>query len=192
MIKDHTRFPCTASSTGTWDILNFASEDPPNTANIVDVYKDLSLVKQGGGNNGAAGHGCASSVLANGAVLKAIETASPDMLVLTSSQMLASALSIFLQGDAPVAGGVVFGDGVRCAGGQLLRLGVQGAGNGTAQYPDKEDLSIKARSQALGAPITAGATCYYQTYYRDPSATFCPNPPGNTWNVSNGVTIVWP
>jgi hypothetical protein len=28
-------------------------------------------------------------------------------------------------------------------------------------------------------------------YYRDPSLTFCPDPPGNTFNVSNGAEIFW-
>jgi hypothetical protein len=28
-------------------------------------------------------------------------------------------------------------------------------------------------------------------YYRDPSASFCPSPSGNTWNVSNAVRVLW-
>jgi hypothetical protein len=31
----------------------------------------------------------------------------------------------------------------------------------------------------------------YQVYYRDPDAAFCPAPAGNTFNVSNGVQLVW-
>jgi hypothetical protein len=53
------------------------------------------------------------------------------------------------------------------------------------------DLSVSARSAALGDPIAAGQTRIYQTYYRDPTPTFCPNPPGNTWNISNAVSTVW-
>jgi endonuclease I len=143
------------------------------------------------GNNGATGHGCASSQVAAGAVLKAMGTTTPDMLVLTASQTLPSALSIFLQGDGLVATGAVFGDGVRCAGGHLLRLGSRNAVMGVTQYPDGADLSISARSAALGSPIAPGAMRYYQTYYRDPNLAFCAAPQGNTWNVTNGVIIAW-
>jgi len=141
---------------------------------------------------GALGHGCANSQNAGGAHLDASGTSNPDNVVLTSAGELPSALSIFLQGDAQIASGVVFGDGVRCAGGQLLRLATKHASSGSAQYPEVGDPSITARAAALGAAIPPGATRYYQTYYRDPSATFCPPPSGNTFNITNGVAIVWP
>jgi hypothetical protein len=32
---------------------------------------------------------------------------------------------------------------------------------------------------------------YYQTYYRNPAPTFCPAPPGNTFNITNAVQINW-
>ena len=51
IIDDHTRFPYTSSSTDTWDILEIASEDPNNASNILDVYRNESFVKAGGGNN---------------------------------------------------------------------------------------------------------------------------------------------
>jgi endonuclease I len=51
IIKDHTKIPYTATATDTWDVLNSASEDPSNTAHILDLYENLSLVKQSGGNN---------------------------------------------------------------------------------------------------------------------------------------------
>ncbi len=49
IIDDHTRFPYTASSTDCWDILNNADEDPSNSANILDVYKNASYPKISGG-----------------------------------------------------------------------------------------------------------------------------------------------
>jgi hypothetical protein len=113
------------------------------------------------------------------------------MLVLTASQTLPSALSIFLQGDGLVAGGAVFGDGVRCAGGHLLRLGAKNAVMGVVQYPDQSEPSVTARSAALGSPIAPGATRYYQTYYRDPNLAYCPAPQGDSWNVTNGVVVSW-
>ncbi len=50
VIKDHTRFPYTASTTDTWDILEAADQDPSNPSNVLDVYMNASYAKQGGGN----------------------------------------------------------------------------------------------------------------------------------------------
>ncbi len=143
------------------------------------------------GNSGAPGHGCANSSVAGGASLAATGTTAPDALVLHAAQMLPSATCIFLQGDAALASGVVFGDGVRCVGGQLLRIGVKSAVAGVAGYPAAGDLPISARAAALGTPIVTGSARWYQTYYRDPVAAFCPDPPGKTWNVTNGVIVNW-
>ena len=49
VIDDHTRFPYTASSTDTWNILNLADEDPNNSNNILDLYKNASYTKISGG-----------------------------------------------------------------------------------------------------------------------------------------------
>ncbi len=40
VIDDHQRFPYTSGSTDTWDILNLADEDPSNSGNILDVYRN--------------------------------------------------------------------------------------------------------------------------------------------------------
>jgi len=101
-------------------------------------------------------------------------------------------LSIFLQGDVNAAPGLAYGDGIRCVSGALKRLYKKSASSGTVSAPGAGELSIRVRSAAAGDPIPAGATRYYQVYYRDPNPTFCPNPVGNTWNVSNGIEIVWP
>jgi hypothetical protein len=53
------------------------------------------------------------------------------------------------------------------------------------------DLSITARSAALGDRIVPGATRYYQTYYRDSNLSFCSAPADDSWNVTNGVKITW-
>ncbi len=45
IIKDHTRYPYTDTSTDTWDILEAAHEDPDNSSNILDVYKNESYPK---------------------------------------------------------------------------------------------------------------------------------------------------
>ena len=51
IIDDHTRFPYTSSATDTWNILEHADEDPNSTSRILDVYKNASYAKQGGGNS---------------------------------------------------------------------------------------------------------------------------------------------
>ncbi|WP_019612867.1 endonuclease [Psychromonas ossibalaenae] len=51
IIDDHQRFPYTSSSTDTWDILEAADQDPDNANNVIDVYKNASYSKAGGGNS---------------------------------------------------------------------------------------------------------------------------------------------
>ena len=142
-------------------------------------------------NQGAAGRGCENSAATGGAVLTASGTTSPDTLVLTSSGELPTALSIFLQGDQQLALPVVFGDGLRCVGGNLKRLYVKNAVGGVVSAPTGGDPSITAQSAALGDPFGPGAVRFYQVYYRDPDHAFCPAPPGNSWNVSNGLAVAW-
>jgi hypothetical protein len=144
------------------------------------------------GNNGASGRGCENSSASGGALLSGVGSASlaADTLVLTSSGELSSVLSIFLQGDAAIAP-ANFGDGLRCVGGNLKRLYVRNAISGSATAPLPGDRTISARSAALGDAIGAGATRCYQTYYRDPQLGFCASPPGNSWNVSSGIVVVW-
>jgi hypothetical protein len=86
---------------------------------------------------------------------------------------------------------VNFGDGLRCAGGTLKRLYSRNAVGGTVTAPQGADPSITARSAALGDTIPANGTRIYHVYYRDSSASFCPNPPGSTFNVSNGLRVLW-
>jgi hypothetical protein len=65
------------------------------------------------------------------------------------------------------------------------------ASGGVATAPQASDLPVSVRSATLGDPIPTGATRHYQTYYRDPDLGFCPSPTGNTWNVSNALSVVW-
>jgi hypothetical protein len=152
---------------------------------------DLTLASCPCQNFGQAARGCDNSLATGGAQLSASGATTPDSLVLTSSHELPTALSIFLQGNAETPFVEPFGDGLRCIGGQLLRLYVKGALNGTAIAPRLGDPSISTRSASLGDPISPGSLRYYQVYYRDPSPTFCPSSTGGTFNVSNGMRIAW-
>lgn len=51
LIDNHTVYPYTSGSTDTWDILEWADEDPSNSSRIVDIYLNESYAKQGGGNS---------------------------------------------------------------------------------------------------------------------------------------------
>lgn len=51
VIDDHQRFPYTSSSTDTWDILESAQENPNDPTRILDVYRNASFAKAGGGNS---------------------------------------------------------------------------------------------------------------------------------------------
>ncbi|MCY2960238.1 MAG: VCBS repeat-containing protein, partial [Planctomycetota bacterium] len=80
------------------------------------------------GNVGAAGNGCGNSLFANGANLTATGTASisGDTLVLSGSNMPnSSALYFQGTGQANAGLGTVFGDGLRCAAGSVIRLGTK-------------------------------------------------------------------
>ncbi len=136
------------------------------------------------GNVGASGHGCANSIDANGGLLSASGTANPDTLVLAASGMPASVLSVFLQGDA--TDDATFGDGVRCAGGALIRLRIAQNASGASVFPATSDtVQLSTRG---GVVPGSGAVRFYQTYYRNSAVTFCPP---DTFNVTNGWRVTW-
>jgi endonuclease/exonuclease/phosphatase family metal-dependent hydrolase len=137
------------------------------------------------GNVGAAGRGCANSVSAAGALLAATGTTSPDTVELSASSMPAVASAIFLKGDLRSTTGYVFGDGVRCADGNLIRLGTLVSVAGAASYPGPGQQLVSVRG---ATPPGSGLTGHYQTYYRNAAGTFCPP---ETFNVSNALQITW-
>lgn len=142
-------------------------------------------------NYGASDRGCDNSAATGGARLAALGSTQPDSVLFTADGLLPSALAIVLQGNATSGAGIAFGDGVRCVAGSLVRLYAEHASAGVVHAPGSSELHVRAQSAALGAPIASGSTRWYQVYYRDPSASFCPAPPGNSWNVSSGLAIAW-
>ncbi|MFO1008831.1 MAG: hypothetical protein U1F29_02070 [Planctomycetota bacterium] len=136
------------------------------------------------GNNGGAGRGCANSANPQGALLVATGATNPDTVVLQASGMPGLAYALFLKGDQASAG-TVFGDGVRCADGALIRLRIKLSSGGVATYPEPGDPSVSARG---GTPPGSASVGTYQTYYRNAAAAFCPP---ETFNVTNGWRIVW-
>jgi hypothetical protein len=134
------------------------------------------------GNSGAAGNGCASSVNANGANLTTTGSASlaNDTLVLHGTGM-PNSNCLYFQGTSQIS--VVFGDGLRCAGGTIVRLGTKTNAAGASQFPSGADPSVHVK----GAVSIPGSVRTYQTWYRN-AAAFC-SP--STFNLTNGVLVTW-
>jgi hypothetical protein len=121
---------------------------------------------------GGAGRGCDNSSSTGGAILS-VSGAShigSDSVVFTTSGEKPTATSVLLQGDSFIAAGAGFGQGVRCAGGVLLRLYTKIASAGSIAAPDlgAGDPTVSARSAALGDVIQPGQSRWYMVYYRDP------------------------
>jgi hypothetical protein len=137
--------------------------------------------------------GCNNSANTGGAVLSATSPGylSADAVVLSVSGMLPHASCTFLQAPQPVVMGAVFGDGVLCLTGGLLRLNKvpKQAVGGASSYPQAGDLSISARSAQAGVPIPPNSSRYYQVSYRDPANFACPSPA--TFNISSGAAVFW-
>ena len=88
--------------------------------------------------------------------------------------------------------GVVFGQGVRCAGGQLERMYVKTAVNGSIIAPDlsTNDPTVSARSAQLGVAIQPGQPYEYLVYYRDPIVSAgCPAT--STFNATQTGSVTW-
>jgi hypothetical protein len=138
------------------------------------------------GNNSAVGAnaGCLNSLGSGGTLSQAgSASVSADTLVLTGAGMPDSS-ALYFQGTAQSNGGLgtVFGDGLRCAGGTVIRLGTKANSLGTSQYPSGGDQPISVR----GADA-AGDVRTYQVWYRN-AAAFC-NP--ETFNLTSAWQIVW-
>jgi hypothetical protein len=137
-------------------------------------------------NNSPPGNdsGCANSLGLSGALLATgVPSLSSDTVVLTGSGMPNGA-ALYFQGTASTNGGAgtVFGDGLRCTSGTIVRLGTKINAGGSSQYPNGGDLSVSVRGNVLTPSVRT-----YQTWYRN-AATFCTP---STFNLTNGVVIAW-
>jgi hypothetical protein len=137
------------------------------------------------GNAGLSGRGCANSIDPAGARLLPTGTPSvgADTLALVGVGMPNSS-ALYFQGTSQVSGGAgaVFGDGLRCAGGTVVRLGTRTNVSGGSSYPGPGDASVSVRGG-----VSAGDVRTYQVWYRN-AAAFCTP---STFNLSNGVQIPW-
>ena len=136
--------------------------------------------------------GCDNSASTGGATIAASGVASlaADSLVFTTAGEKPTATTILLQGNSVTAGGVVFGQGVRCVSGALKRLYVRSAVGGSISVPQGADPHVAAQSATLGDPIGGGQHRYYMAYYRDP-VVLGGCPATSTFNGTDAEDVLW-
>lgn len=133
------------------------------------------------GSNGVAG--CANGTSLGGAALSALGSTSiaAGDLSLSVQGATPSQPCLFFQGNNAINGGsgVAFGDGLRCAGGGVIRLQVR--------FADAAGFAQTSIDLASAGGCAVGDMKRYQGWYRDPNASLC----GAGFNLSNGVEFVW-
>ncbi|MFT7670172.1 MAG: hypothetical protein ACI8X5_002879, partial [Planctomycetota bacterium] len=134
-------------------------------------------------NFGNPGEGCQNSTLTGGASISGSgnPSISGDTLTLNATGAPTTTVGLFFGGTSqPGAGeGVVFGDGLLCAGGSITRLQVVSAAGGNAT----SSIAIAAKDGSA-----MGETRSYQYWYRDTSGDA---PCGNGFNTTNGLAVTW-
>jgi hypothetical protein len=106
---------------------------------------------------------------------------SADDIVLSATGSTPGQPGLLFQGDNAINGGdgLAFGDGLRCAGGNVVRLEVvtaDGAGAASSTVPI-----------AATGGVSPGDIKRYQWWYRDPTGSPC----GAGFNLSNGLEVTW-
>ena len=132
-----------------------------------------------GNPSSTATGGCGNST-GLGALLDGTGLASigADSVVLSVSGCPAGQPGLFFSGPNALAG-VPFGDGLRCVGGTVVRLGVvntDASGNASTPW-----------TLSTQDTVAAGDLRHYQYWYRDPVGSPC----GAFFNTSNGYSIQW-
>ena len=170
-------FPGTAGTTGNISITQTAAPTEPGTPYCLG---DGSGTPCPCGNSGLSGEGCRNSA-GSGGLLTASYS---NSIMMDDLRLQASGLTtgpgLFFQGNNAVNGGAgnTFGDGLRCAGNQVVRLEVQFSSGGT---------SATTVSIANKGGVNAGETKRYQLWYRDSTGSPC----NNDFNLTNGYEITW-
>jgi hypothetical protein len=142
------------------------------------------------GNAGVAGRGCDNSFGTDGGRLTASGTpsVSADDVLLVASDLPPSTTVLFFQGTQRQASGfgTVFGDGLLCASGTVLRLGGRVTTGGTASYGAGD--GTPALVSVHGMLPAGGGLRAYQGWYRNQAPMFCTP---DRFNLTNGIEIPW-
>jgi len=138
------------------------------------------------GNNSSpfANAGCLNSLGSAGQlVANGSPSVSADTLALVGSGMPDSS-ALYFQGTVQTASGAgaVFGDGLRCVAGSVIRLGTKTNAGGSSQFPSGADPLVSVK----GA-VAPGNVRTYQVWYRN-AAAFCN---AETFNLTNGWQLAW-
>lgn len=185
----------TISSDGRWFLFECVLTGNVDAAVLVDLGPSSTSFCFGDGtgtacpcaNSGASGRGCANSTFASGTVLTssgvAGASAGTDSLVLTATDVPGPGL--FFQGDGQFAGGfgIAFGDGLLCAGGAIIRLGVVFPTGNSSSYPG----GLTPNPIHIGGATASGDVRNYQCWYRD-AFVFCTS---NTFNLTQALSVTW-
>jgi hypothetical protein len=127
--------------------------------------------------------GCQNST-GSGATLAASGSSSvaADTLAFAASNLLPNQPALLFVGENAVNGGagLPFGDGLRCAGGNVVRLGVD--------TPDTQGDASWGPGLAATGGWSAGDTRRFQAWYRDPGAG---SPCGAGFNLSQGLEVTF-
>ncbi len=132
------------------------------------------------GNAGGYQAGCGNSNGIGGSLVAGGSGSllADDLTLSARELMILQPALLFAGTNAPNAGlGVPFGDGLRCAGGVVRRLGVR-----TSSMFGNANWGPALLSQGAFA---AGATARFQVWYRDPSGSPC----GAGFNLTNGMAV---
>lgn len=133
------------------------------------------------GNHDPAGAGgCANSSGFGGRLAALGSTSlSADDLQLEATHLIPNQPGLLFAGTQPVNGGsgIHFGDGLRCAGGQVRRLGVR--------TPDAQGRAVWGPGLGLAGGWTPGTLRFAQVWYRNPAGGPCLS----GFNLTNGISI---
>jgi len=91
--------------------------------------------------------------------------------------------ALLFQGSSSSTNGTVFGDGLRCVGGTVIRIGTKVASGGIVDYPEAGDVPISVK----GLVPQDGGWRTYQYWYRN-GADFCTPA---TFNMSSAIRVLW-
>ncbi len=136
------------------------------------------------GNNSATGdaEGCLHSGGVGGRLRAyGVASISADSVVMHALRLPPNTQGLLFQGTVPMAA-TAFGDGLRCAGGNVTRLGVKSACNGQIAWPEPGDLPLSVTGAILPPTVPV-----YQVWYRN-AAAFCTPA---VFNTTNAVRVAW-
>lgn len=135
------------------------------------------------GNTGGTGEGCGNSGGVGGLLqVEGSGSVAADDLIFLALNLLPAQPALLFVGLNAINGGngVVFGDGLRCAGGSVVRLGFSSPdANGDASWGPGLNSS---------GGWTPGDKRYFQVWYRDPGAN---SPCGMFFNLTNGLEVIF-